>query len=206
MERFAMKQVERWRRADPGAVARKVVQVATSRRPKLRYLVGVDARIINPSARSRPPPSRRRLSARSFGAEARVWNGRWLSRDRYGAEMRRSITAACVVLPGAAERTVTIPGRDAMGPLTRVPCNTRIVSMKNVTVTLDEETARWARVEAARREMSVSSFVRLLLREHMGGQAAYSGAMARYLSRRPAAISDGRYPSRDEVHDRAGLR
>lgn len=79
--------------------------------------------------------------------------------------------------------------------------------MKNVTVTLDEETARWARIEAARREMSVSSFIRHLLRERMGGQAAYVGAMRRYLSRPGLSLSGGgRYPSRDELHDRAGLR
>ncbi len=48
MERFAMKQVERRRKADPREVARKVVQVATSRRPKLRYLVGSDARVLKP--------------------------------------------------------------------------------------------------------------------------------------------------------------
>jgi hypothetical protein len=82
---------------------------------------------------------------------------------------------------------------------------TRVV--KNVTVTLDEETARWARIEAARLEMSVSSFIRNLLRERMGGQAAYAGAMNRYLSRPGLDLSGGRsYPSRDELHDRAGLR
>jgi hypothetical protein len=79
--------------------------------------------------------------------------------------------------------------------------------MRNVTVTLDEETARWARIEAARREMSVSSFVRLLLRERMGGQAAYAGARERYRSRTGVPISDGAtYPRREELHDRAGLR
>jgi hypothetical protein len=79
--------------------------------------------------------------------------------------------------------------------------------MRNVTVTLDEETARWARIEAARREMSVSSFVRLLLRERMGGQAAYAGARERYRSRVGGPISDGSaYPRREELHDRAGLR
>ncbi|HZD17718.1 MAG TPA: hypothetical protein VE669_06225 [Actinomycetota bacterium] len=79
--------------------------------------------------------------------------------------------------------------------------------MKNVTVTLDEETARWARIEAARREMSVSSLIRLLLRERMGGQVAYAGAMSRYLSRPEADVSQGRpHPSREELHDRAGLR
>lgn len=74
-------------------------------------------------------------------------------------------------------------------------------------MTLDEETARWARIEAARREMSISSFVRLLLRERMGGQAAYHGAMSRYLSRAASDLSGGTgYPLRQDLHDRAGLR
>jgi plasmid stability protein len=77
--------------------------------------------------------------------------------------------------------------------------------MKNVTVTLDEETARWARVEAARRDLSVSSLLRELLREHMGGRESYSGAMERYLSREPQTVGGPR-PSREELHDRAGLR
>lgn len=91
--------------------------------------------------------------------------------------------------------------------LTRDSCYTKLVCMKNVTVTLDEETARWARIEAARREMSVSSFIRQLLRERMGGQVAYAGAKGRYLSRAASDISGGRgYPTREELHERAGLR
>jgi plasmid stability protein len=79
--------------------------------------------------------------------------------------------------------------------------------MKNVTVTLDDEIARWARIEAARREMSVSRFIREMLRERMGGQAAYDGAMGRYLSRSAVELKDvGPYPGREELHDRAGLR
>jgi hypothetical protein len=79
--------------------------------------------------------------------------------------------------------------------------------VRNVTVTLDEETALWARLEAARRDMSVSSLIRHVLRERMGGQAAYEGTMNRYLSRQAGRISsDGRYPAREELHDRAGLR
>jgi hypothetical protein len=79
--------------------------------------------------------------------------------------------------------------------------------MKNVTVTLDEETARWARIEAARAEMSVSSFLRLILRERMGDQASYEAARDRYLARGPWLASGGaRYPTREEIHDRAGLR
>ncbi len=48
MERFAMKQVERRRKADPREVARAVARAATVRRPKLRYLAGADARLIKP--------------------------------------------------------------------------------------------------------------------------------------------------------------
>jgi hypothetical protein len=79
--------------------------------------------------------------------------------------------------------------------------------MKNVTITFDEETARWARVEAAHRDMSVSRLIGELLREHMRAQATYEEAMRRYLVRAPVKLKDaGRYPGREELHDRAGLR
>ena len=92
--------------------------------------------------------------------------------------------------------------------MTRIPWNTEPVFMRNITVTLDDETARWARIEAAKREMSVSRFIRDTLRERMGGQAAYEGAMDRYLSGKTAPLRrDTRpYPAREELHDRAGLR
>jgi hypothetical protein len=79
--------------------------------------------------------------------------------------------------------------------------------MRNVTITLDEETARWARVEAAHRDMSVSRLIGELLREHMRAQATYADAMRRYLARTPTVLKDaGGYPGREELHDRAGLR
>jgi hypothetical protein len=79
--------------------------------------------------------------------------------------------------------------------------------MRNVTITLDEETARWARVEAAHRDMSVSRLIGELLREHMRAQATYEDAMGRYLARAPVKLKDGGgYPTREELHDRAGLR
>ena len=77
--------------------------------------------------------------------------------------------------------------------------------MKNVTVTLDAETARWARIEAARRDMSVSKFLRDLLQERMAGSVEYERSKERYLARRGKNLG-GRLPTRDEVHDRAGLR
>ena len=79
---------------------------------------------------------------------------------------------------------------------------------RNVTITLDEETARWARLEAARRDTSVSRLVGELLRQHMRSEQSYEAAMTAYLAR-PATHLHQRpspYPKRDEVHDRADLR
>ena len=40
--------------------------------------------------------------------------------------------------------------------------------LRNVTVTLEEDVARWARIEAARRDTSVSRLLGELLKERMG--------------------------------------
>ena len=81
-------------------------------------------------------------------------------------------------------------------------------SRRNVTITLDEDTARWARVEAARRDTSVSRFVGALLRERMEAGEAYEAARRRFLSKSPylEPVVERRFPARDEVHDRARLR
>lgn len=80
--------------------------------------------------------------------------------------------------------------------------------LKNVTVTLDPETARWARVEAARRDTSVSRLLGDILRREMEGGRAYELARERFLSRTPAAHrgDGGPLPTREEVHDRSSLR
>jgi hypothetical protein len=55
--------------------------------------------------------------------------------------------------------------------MTRIPCYTVFVSstrrLRNVTVTLEEDVARWARIEAARRDTSVSQLLASLLKERM---------------------------------------
>ncbi|HUI84965.1 MAG TPA: CopG family transcriptional regulator [Candidatus Binatia bacterium] len=79
-------------------------------------------------------------------------------------------------------------------------------SLRNVTVTLEEAVARWARVEAARRDTSVSRFLADILKERMTEADAYEKAMRRALARKPFLKTDGRYISRDEAHDRARLR
>jgi hypothetical protein len=78
--------------------------------------------------------------------------------------------------------------------------------LRNVTVTLEEDVARWARIEAARRDTSVSRLLGELLKERMLTQNDYNHAMRRALGRKPFLRSDGRYLSRDEAHDRARLR
>ena len=78
--------------------------------------------------------------------------------------------------------------------------------LRNVTVTLEENVARWARLEAARKEMSVSRLLGGILKESMLEQDGYQRAMRRALARKPFLKTDGRYLSREEVHDRAHLR
>lgn len=80
--------------------------------------------------------------------------------------------------------------------------------MKNITITLDEETAAWARVHAAERDMSLSRYVGELLRERMRHSIEYQDAMKRFLGQQPVRLKTAgkSYLTREEVHDRAGLR
>jgi hypothetical protein len=80
--------------------------------------------------------------------------------------------------------------------------------MKNVTITLDEEVARWARIMAAEQNTSVSRLVGELLREKMIAEQNYQIAMQQYLSRPPSVLKSRgeRLPAREELYDRKGLR
>jgi hypothetical protein len=80
--------------------------------------------------------------------------------------------------------------------------------MKNVTITLEEDVAHWARVEAAKRETSVSRFVGEMLKERMGSVDAYEEARRQFFAVEPRPIrsDDSPLPSREEIHDRTGLR
>jgi hypothetical protein len=77
--------------------------------------------------------------------------------------------------------------------------------LRNVTVTLEEQVARWARIEAARNETCVSRLLGAILKERMLHDYGYKRAMRRALARRPFLRSESRYLSREEAHDRAGL-
>ena len=82
------------------------------------------------------------------------------------------------------------------------------VVMKNVTVTLPEETALWVRVRAAKQNRSVSRWLAELVDEVRRSEDAYEVAMSSALARRPRKMEwvDGRKPTRAELHDRTGLR
>jgi len=75
--------------------------------------------------------------------------------------------------------------------------------MKNVTVTMEDAVADWARMEAARRNTSVSRLIGELLAEKMRHDDAYERAMREALEFKSWGSSDGRYPKRDEIYDRS---
>ncbi|MCU1301184.1 MAG: CopG family transcriptional regulator [Candidatus Sulfotelmatobacter sp.] len=70
-----------------------------------------------------------------------------------------------------------------------------IIRLRNVTVTLEEDVARWARVEAARLDTSVSRLLGELLKERMGKVARKT----------PAADAAGRLATFGKRH-RLSLR
>ena len=79
--------------------------------------------------------------------------------------------------------------------------------VKNITVTLDNETASWVRQQAAREGVSVSRMLGSLLLSRSQELAAYDIAMRKFLNRQPTALRTNRepYPTRDELHERTPL-
>jgi len=78
--------------------------------------------------------------------------------------------------------------------------------LRNITITLEESLARWARIEAARSDTSVSRFLAEILKERMMQKNDYEAAKRRALARKPFLKTDGRYLSREHAHDRERLR
>lgn len=80
--------------------------------------------------------------------------------------------------------------------------------MKNVTIKLDEETAKWARVNAAQKNLSLSRFIGELLRERMRQSREYEEAMRSWFAEKPFPLKGPpeRYPTREELYDRSVLR
>lgn len=78
--------------------------------------------------------------------------------------------------------------------------------MKNVTVTMEDSVADWARMEAARRNTSVSRLVGELLAEKMRHDDAYERAMREALEFKSWGVSAGPYLTREEMYDRSRAR
>ncbi|MCY3807964.1 MAG: hypothetical protein OXG58_00750 [Gemmatimonadetes bacterium] len=80
--------------------------------------------------------------------------------------------------------------------------------MKNITITLPEDVARWLRIRAAEDDRSVSRWIRELLERKRHREDDYEVAMKRYLARQAREIEwpGGRRPSREELYDRSRLR
>ena len=76
--------------------------------------------------------------------------------------------------------------------------------MKNVTITLDDKVARWARIRAAEKNTSVSRLVGNLLKEQMREEADYALAIEQYLMIQPVVLKQvgDHYPRREELYER----
>jgi hypothetical protein len=72
-------------------------------------------------------------------------------------------------------------------------------AMKNVTITMEDSAADWARIEAARRNTSVSRLVGELVAEKMRCTDNYSRAMRQALEFRPVAF-EGQFLAREEIY------
>ncbi len=81
--------------------------------------------------------------------------------------------------------------------------------MKNITITLDAQAAAWARVQAAEKNISLSRFLGEMVHERMHRSRDYIEAMNGWRNEKPICLKKGptdRYLTREEAHDRDGLR
>jgi hypothetical protein len=75
--------------------------------------------------------------------------------------------------------------------------------MKNVTITVEEPVLEWIRVEAAKRNSSVSRLVGEMLADKMRHDDAYQRAYEEWRADQVKFNSNGQpYPKRDELYER----
>ena len=79
---------------------------------------------------------------------------------------------------------------------------------RNMTITVEEDVARWARIRAAEEDTSLSRLIGEMLRERMVSEEGYRAAREQFFSVPPRKLRrrGETLPTRDEIHDRAGLR
>lgn len=91
--------------------------------------------------------------------------------------------------------------------MSRTSCYTDLVPLRNLTITVEEDVARWARLWAARHASSVSRLVGEMLRERMREDEGYDAALRQFLAEKPHRFEGSApYPTRDELHERDRLR
>jgi plasmid stability protein len=82
--------------------------------------------------------------------------------------------------------------------------------MKNLTLTLDDQTAEWLRTAAAEKGVSLSRYAGEVLRNQLPQARDYELAMNRWLARRaldkPLRAPGEKLPTREEIYDRPVLR
>jgi hypothetical protein len=77
---------------------------------------------------------------------------------------------------------------------------------RNVTMVLSTDTARWLRIEAARRDVSVSQYLGDLVERERRQSERYDEMRARFMGRAPRRLgpAGARLPTRAELHEREG--
>lgn len=114
---------------------------------------------------------------------------------------RREFLTALRKLP----RSRTASGRSKHSPssITQSSCYTKFV-LKNVTITVEEETLRWARHQAAEKGTSVSKLVgQILEQERLGRPESYWKAYEEWKKIKPIpGVDASQRMSRQEVHAR----
>jgi hypothetical protein len=74
--------------------------------------------------------------------------------------------------------------------------------LKNVTVTLPEEVARWARRKAADEDLSVSRLVAKMLEREMAESDRYAAAFEEWKKLKPFDMDADHRLSREDAHAR----
>lgn len=75
--------------------------------------------------------------------------------------------------------------------------------MRNVTISLNDELVRWARVWAAENDTSISAMLSQLLKEKMEKESRYVSAMNNFHASEVSDLSSGlEYPSREILYER----
>jgi hypothetical protein len=79
---------------------------------------------------------------------------------------------------------------------------------KNITISLDESLARWARVKAAEEDKSLSRFLAEMLEERRRHEADYQAGLEIFRSIKPVRLRKAgeKLPTRDEIYDRKIFR